>query len=279
MIINIDWTEYKKNLLYNNKYYYNDILLPAEIELNIASSCTRKCIFCPSAYEKNENENMSLEIFNKIIDQLVEINYKGSIEFCGSSEPFINSNIIEFLIIITKNLPNCKINIITNGDLLNVEILKKIEKINIDHLVISLYDNEQQYQYFYDMFKNSNIKVILRKRFEGFKTNNRAGYFNKNGSKNNCCYYPFYFLIIDITGDVRVCPHDFLKKMIIGNININNLIDIWIKNPLRNKMLKNNRQNISPCKYCDVDGTIIGNNYYLDYSWRLKIEKTKNTKK
>ena len=65
---------------------------------------------------------------------------------------------------------------------------------------------------------------------------------------------------MDYQGDVLMCPHDWGKKVILGNLNKNKLIDIWFskKSMGIRKMLNNSNRNFSPCNICDVDGTFMG---------------------
>ena len=57
-----------------------------------------------------------------------------------------------------------------------------------------------------------------------------------------------------------MCPHDWGKKIILGNLNKENLLDIWFsKKSMRiRKMLNNSNRNFSPCNVCDVEGTFMG---------------------
>ena len=57
-----------------------------------------------------------------------------------------------------------------------------------------------------------------------------------------------------------MCPHDWGKKLILGNLNKEKLIDIWFsKKSMRiRKMLNQSNRNFSPCNVCDVDGTMMG---------------------
>ena len=57
-----------------------------------------------------------------------------------------------------------------------------------------------------------------------------------------------------------MCPHDWGKKIILGNLNNEKIIDIWFKKKSINirKMLNKGNRNFSPCNVCDVTGTLIG---------------------
>ena len=57
-----------------------------------------------------------------------------------------------------------------------------------------------------------------------------------------------------------MCPHDWGKKIILGNLNKDKFLDIWFSKQsmkIRNMLNKSNRQ-FTPCNVCDVDGTLMG---------------------
>ena len=65
-----------------------------------------------------------------------------------------------------------------------------------------------------------------------------------------------------------MCPHDWGKKIILGNLNKTNFTDIWFskKSMKIRKMLNRSNRNFTPCNVCDVDGTIMGevnSKYYM----------------
>ena len=102
----------------------------------------------------------------------------------------------------------------------------------------------------------------------GIALSNRAGLMEDTEYKipklteplKKACYIPSYTLFFDYLGDVLMCPHDWGKKIILGNLNSENLIDIWFKKKSISirKMLNNANRNFSPCNVCDVAGTLIG---------------------
>ena len=102
----------------------------------------------------------------------------------------------------------------------------------------------------------------------GITLSNRAGMMENAEYKipktlsplKNPCYIPSYTLFFDYLGDVLMCPHDWGKKIILGNLKKEKLIDIWFKEKslrIRN-ILTNSNRNFSPCNVCDVDGTLMG---------------------
>lgn len=74
------------------------------------------------------------------------------------------------------------------------------------------------------------------------------------------CYYPSYTFFLDYNGDVLMCPHDWGKKNILGNLNKSSFKEIWLSEKsieARNR-LNNSDREFDPCNVCDVTGTLIG---------------------
>ena len=43
---------------------------------------------------------------------------------------------------------------------------------------------------------------------------------------NTACYYPSYTFFLDYNGDVLMCPHDWGKKRILGNLKKESFLKI-----------------------------------------------------
>ena len=82
------------------------------------------------------------------------------------------------------------------------------------------------------------------------------------------CFYPFYQTLIDYNGDMILCPHDWEKKYIVGNLSDSHIWDLWKSKKYEGarKMLSNKHRNFSPCVNCDVKGDVMGDINY-EY-WR-----------
>ena len=73
-------------------------------------------------------------------------------------------------------------------------------------------------------------------------------------------HYPGYTFFMDYNGDVLMCPHDWGKKIILGNLNHKTFKEIWTSKKainLRKKLNEGNRK-FAPCNVCDVNGELIG---------------------
>jgi len=260
---------------FNNK----SLPLPTEIEISESGICNRKCSFCPRSDPSYEDikEFISDELILKISKELKDLEYKGVIRFSGFVEPLLDKKIYNHIEVIKKNCPFSKVEVVTNGDPLNLANLKKLFKSGLDKILISVYDGKEYVKKFQNLIKQANLKsyqYIIRDRYYskekdfGITLSNRAGLMENAEFKipklaeplKTPCYIPSYTLFFDYLGDVLMCPHDWGKKIILGNLNKEKLIDIWFssKSLKIRKLLSNNNRNFSPCNICDVDGTLIG---------------------
>jgi radical SAM protein with 4Fe4S-binding SPASM domain len=257
--------------------------LPSEIEISESGMCNRKCPFCPRSapdYE-HKNEFISFDLHKKLCDQLKDLNYSGLIIYSGFVEPMLDKNIYKLVNYAKKTLSKARIEMISNGDVLNEKRLKKLYESGLDRLQISLYDGKEQHSKFIDLGKKlklTNNQYVLRPRYLpetqnfGITLSNRGGMLENAEYKipprkeklNKKCFYPSYKFFLDYNGDVLMCSHDWGKKNILGNLNNENFLDIWLskKFDLARQKLNNADRSLSPCNVCDVTGDLIGKKHH-----------------
>ena len=166
---------------------------------------------------------------------------------------------------------------VTNGDVLNLKRLKKLFKNGLNKLLISVYDSKEDADNFDLLCKEGGLskdQYIIRHRYLppeedfGITLSNRAGMMNNTEFQisplteplKKPCYIPAYTFFLDYNGDVLMCPHDWGKKQILGNIKNDTFKSIWLSklaDKSRNQLIKGDR-NFSPCNVCDVKGVLIG---------------------
>tara|TARA_Y100001970_G_scaffold289668_1_gene420789 strand:+ start:157 stop:1038 length:882 start_codon:yes stop_codon:yes gene_type:complete len=257
----------------------NFLPLPTEIEISESGTCNRKCSFCPRSdpdYE-DKKEFISNDLHRKLCSELKELNYKGTVRYSGFVEPMVDKNIFNLIGMTNAYLPKSNIEMVTNGDPLNLKRLKKLFLQGLSKILISVYDSEEDAIKFEKMCKDAELnqeQYIIRRRYLpesqdfGITLSNRAGSMKNAEYKikpldkafNNPCYIPSYTFFLDYQGDVLMCPHDWGKKVILGNLNKEKFKEIWFKKKSMNyrKMLTNANRNFKPCNVCDVEGTFMG---------------------
>jgi radical SAM protein with 4Fe4S-binding SPASM domain len=277
----------KKNLVEKNLQFFHGIPLPAEVEISESGTCNRTCSFCPRSAPSFEDkkEFLKTELFEKLCKELSGVLYSGTIRFSGFVEPLLDKNIFNLISIARKYLKNSNIEMVTNGDVLNVSRLKKLIESGLNTLLISVYDGKAAAVAFQEMCEEANLKehqYVIRHRYLpseqdfGITMSNRAGMMKNAGYKidplqkslTDPCYYPHYTFFMDYNGDVLMCPHDWGKKKILGNLNNEDFMSIWTASVaiIARKNLNKGNRNFSPCNVCDVKGTLIGKEHSIAWN-------------
>ena len=120
-----------------------EIPLFTDIEIETINRCNGTCSFCPvnRNVDTREFKKMPEELFNKIIQELKEINYSGSVALYSNNEPLLDKRIYEFARITREELPNSYIYMFTNGTLIDMDKFLELMKY-LDLLVIDNYTDE-----------------------------------------------------------------------------------------------------------------------------------------
>ena len=257
----------------------NGYPLPSVVEISESGTCNRVCSFCPRSAKDfiDKKEFISQDLIEKLGDELKEYNYSGIFLFSGFVEPLLDKNIFNLISIVKNKLPEAKIEMVTNGDVLNESRAKKLFDSGLTTLLISIYDGKKEAENMEKMLINANIpreKFKIRHRYLseeedfGITLSNRSGMMENAEYKipslkeplKKPCYYPHYTFFMDYTGEVLVCSHDWGKKLVVGNLQKQKFKDIWLgkKFNFARKKLLNSDRNFSPCNKCDVDGEFMG---------------------
>jgi len=272
----------RKSELIKKKLHFlkgTKIPLMSEIEISDSGTCNRKCPFCPRSDPEYPNikEFISAKLHKKIFKELSEINYSGLVIYSGFVEPMLNKKIYQNIFEARNFLPEAAIELITNGDILNLERLKKLFDAGLDTILISVYDGKEQEEMFYELCVSAKLKknqYVIRNRYLsetqdfGMNFSNRSGMLEKavysvksvQEPLNKECFYPAYKFFIDYNGDVLICSHDWGKKNIVGNLNDQTILDVWLnkKFEFARKNLLLGKRTLEPCRRCDVNGILIG---------------------
>ena len=260
-------------------YHGTNLPLPTEIEISESGTCNRTCSFCPRSATDfvDKKEFINDLLHEKLCLELKELNYKGTIRYSGFVEPLLDKNIYNLINKVRNHLPDSNIEMVTNGDPLNLKRLNKLFDNGLNKILISAYDGKEDAQKLEDLCVNANLtekQYIVRHRYYsedqdfGITLSNRSGLmenaeFKINTLKEplkNPCYIPSYTFFLDYQGDVLMCPHDWGKKVILGDLNKEKLKDIWFSKKFMGirKMLNKSNRNFKPCNVCDVEGTFMG---------------------
>jgi len=178
------------------------------VELNCTELCNRRCEFCPR-YDgdvyPNQNLNMSVELADKIAQQLAAFNYKGKVSFSGYGENILNKQFCVIVKALRDKLSDNVIECNTNGDKLTKEMAVALYRNGLSNLYINFYDGMHQKEHFDEIVQDlPEDWYIYRKHWDpddfGMILNNRSGvmkWVEQDPHPGRPCYYPSYKMMID----------------------------------------------------------------------------------
>lgn len=247
------------------------------VEINAIDICNRTCGFCPRSSETyvNKTTQASISMITKIASELHKINFNGRVSFVGFGEPLLYKNLYNAISIIKKTVHNIQwIEVITNADYLTLEKVEKLSQAGCTNMTVSMYDSDISDKII-KLFENTEIKLTLKDCYNGFEIVNRIEIMNKNEKLNinRPCYLPFYKMFIDSDGDVIVCSNDWKRDGVVGNILSQSLQDIWLGDKIKNyrsELENGNRKSCEPCKYCNINGIMFGEDSFNTWKQHAK---------
>lgn len=258
-------------------------LLPTVVEISESGACNRVCDFCPRSNPDFNHDNTFInpDLISKVASELAEFSYTGIILFSGFVEPLLDKRLENHIKILKNSCPSARIEIVTNGDALSVTRIKKLFASGLSFINVSAYDGPEQVMKFNELFRLAEANpenYIIKNRF--YKDDgsidiffsNRAGELARkeyqimplDKALSRPCYYPAYTFFFDYLGDVLICPHDWGKKLKVGNLYDASIADIWFGSKMSRarRSLGGGDRSMSPCRVCDVDGTKVGKEHF-----------------
>jgi radical SAM protein with 4Fe4S-binding SPASM domain len=234
-----------------------------QVLVETRTDCNFKCSFCPQSERRRSLEEMSWEIYRKILSDLATLQFSGRIALYMTNEPLLDARLVDFVREARRTSPAFFLDVTTNGSLLTVELLSDLLRAGIDNVNINDYRADRT------QFPNKlspavakieaafklNPKIHISRRRTDEVLTNRAGNVTKKegGSEASFCNYPFRKLAIAPTGDVVLCCFDYQYDVKIGNVLEKSLDELWHSealNQYRFSLLSKKRTGL--CAGCDL---------------------------
>lgn len=255
------------------------------VQIETTNACPNKCKFCPHGLIEG-TKVMTMELFKKIIDEAAELGIEKIVPF-QNGEPFADEFIFDRLDYIKEKMPKAKLDIFTNGALLNKEKIDKLNDYNIELINFSINAaceetykavcGTDNYQTVMDnaLYAAGNLKKRVRvsivpcpeavddvPKFKTYWSNFPVEvqvneYFNWSGKiwpeKETIlqpCFRILRHLNVQADGKVIWCCMDIGEK-IIGDLTKESIHDVWEKSEWRRIMHKHGKRFcLEPCFKC-----------------------------
>jgi len=239
--------------------------MPEIVNAMTVTRCNYKCGFCPNSTITHPRGKMSIEMYNKILDQLGK-NWDGV--FCPQlqNEPFLDKRLPELVKLAREKLPKCTIEIQTNGSLLNKELIEKILPYT-DTLKVNDYTDDFKVIRRIKKYGIKNNRLVLVRRYPNDESlTNVANNVKYKMMKrkilplNKFCAYPFKTAAINYDGKLLICCMDWKHEHEFGDLNKSSLKEIWNNEKFKRlrESLSKSVRNYPLCQKCDFDGYSVG---------------------
>nr|WP_321513227.1 SPASM domain-containing protein [uncultured Pseudodesulfovibrio sp.] len=259
------WLRYVTNpiQLYRRRHGLADRDVFGQIKIQTNYTCTRQCRFCHYGQEsKPTPQVMPTEVFKSIIDSLARIDYAGSVGIFEINEPFSEKRIVEFHVLARKKLPKCWLYLASNGDLIKKGIVEELFENGLNILYLNSYDEKavpRNLEFINSLKPEHQAMTHHMNRTYQDDWESRAGNIGQyfKGFTNNPCDIVYNLCYIKPSGTVHPCVNDFHDKVILGNVNDIDLMEIWHgqkMSQLRQHLNEGNRNCNNLCSQCDYPG-------------------------
>jgi MoaA/NifB/PqqE/SkfB family radical SAM enzyme len=112
------------------------------ISIETGAKCNRTCSFCPVSVSPREDEWMPLEMIEKILSDLVQLDYKKRVALYSYNEPMRDERLVEIIKKFRDKLPRVCMMINTNGDYIKTQDdIAKYYYAGLNQMQINVYNS------------------------------------------------------------------------------------------------------------------------------------------
>jgi len=271
------WEKLKYSKFNPAKNHFESVLIQT------ITGCNLSCPFCPANKPGNSNyggaspgTKMPMRIYKKIIDDLAVLDYSGIVRPCLMNEPLLDNRLTGLIRYADSKLPNARIQIESNGELITEKILRELFQAGFDEAIFNYYPTSRNLKkvfnemdinidtYFlqplYVLWKPQKRKtrcIFVVSRGYDEDLSNRAGNVPRYKTPLKrplrlMCDQPFRYTYIGYNGKVVLCCNDWGFEKTLGDVKKASLWDIWIGKvfqEVRRCLLRGERK--GPCLRCD----------------------------
>lgn len=255
--------------IFERKAFSKQVPIFRSLELETRTRCNSSCSFCAASILTDQRPDVYMPeaLYDKIIAELVALDYDGAIKFFVNNEPLLDKRTPEFIRRAKANLPKVKTEVHTNGLKLNPKSGRELLEAGLDLLYINNYSQDGEMHKGVKAFLDEvapefpNTEIVFHLRLLDEQLLNRGG-TAPNGRVLSeplplPCILPFDEMVVTADGRVTICCQDHYFESAVGNLNNSSLHDVWYGagfSKLRSDLLRSDRSGNKFCSSCDFRG-------------------------
>lgn len=161
-------------------------------------------------------------IVNGVLETCRAHQFRGVIAFHMYNEPGIDPRLVYFMRHIKSLLPDVKLFLLTNGWYLTQSLAEEFVGHGLDFMDISAY-SQQEWERLQKINVPIRVRVIRQVLDDRMQWNNRK---SESAVRSDACYCPVYEICISCSGQVCLCPYDWERRHVFGDLNQESLEQI-----------------------------------------------------
>lgn len=207
--------------------------LPAIALIEVNTDCNRSCSYCSNKVFPKPHQLMEEDVFQKVIGDLAEVNYRGRIALHQSSEPLLHPNLEGLMDYADSKLPRAELAIYTNGDFLDRARFDRLNAAGVDTWIITQHGAnipKPLEELIANLTPDERKRVTFQTIWQNKLYNRTIPGLIPEGQRiiPNPCFHANYHLQVLVDGSVPQCCMGFMGEHIFGNVKERNLMDIWM---------------------------------------------------
>ena len=238
-----------------------------KVFIETVSYCNSDCAFCPASTKigaKKPESLMPEDLYLKILNELADISFTGSLAFHCNNEPLLDKRLASWIKIARGLLKANFFYLYTNGTLIDIKLTNELFESGLNRIIIDNYnDRHELIPVVKSLISSSSLlkgEVIVNYRLKDAYLGNRAGespnarFFLREPLKV-ICVRPLNEIVVGYDGTVPLCCADGLWRVVMGNVKKTSLRDVWFSDffkRIRSSLLKRDRSCTEICKICDA---------------------------
>tara|TARA_R110000824_G_scaffold58288_1_gene157705 strand:- start:212 stop:1090 length:879 start_codon:yes stop_codon:yes gene_type:complete len=227
------------------------------ISIETTKTCTRSCWFCPSEQRGSVVQTMTDELYDKILNELHDLNFQGVVQWFFLNEPLLDRNWYARIEALRKACPRVSIHLTTNWDTMykkdnkvQLETIESLFKAGVNSLNLNDYDARGYEHIVVQAAEELHVERVDHcwKKLSPHKhvisngplpeqLHNWSGYVNdikitthnaKKQKGKRFCARPHRHIVVQYDGQVPLCcAVNPSNTSFFGNINTASLVDVW----------------------------------------------------